>query len=46
MAAKPDWPNLTQGNKGISVYALQCLLVYHGASIDIDGSFGSDTKKQ
>ncbi len=44
MATKPAWPNLKKGNKGINVYALQSLLVYHGASIDIDGSFGDGTK--
>ena len=44
MATKPNWPNLKKGNKGINVYALQSLLVYHGASIDIDGSFGDGTK--
>lgn len=44
MATKPNWPSLVQGNKGINVYALQCLLVYHGASITIDGSYGPGTK--
>ena len=43
MAAKPAWPTIRQGNKGINVYAVQCLLVYHGASITIDGNFGSGT---
>lgn len=44
MATKPNWPSLVKGNKSINVFALQCLLVYHGASIDIDGSYGNGTK--
>lgn len=44
MAATPSWPNLQSGNSGKNVYALQCLLVYHGYSVSIDGSFGSGTK--
>lgn len=44
MATKPAWPTIQKGNKGLNVYALQCLLVYHGASITIDGQFGDGTK--
>lgn len=44
MATIPAWPNIKQGNTGTNVYALQCLLVYHGASIAIDGNFGKGTR--
>ena len=44
MVALPNWPNLIKENKGLNVYALQCLLVQHGVSVDIDGSFDYGTK--
>lgn len=44
MVTKPNWPSLVKNNKSINVYALQCLLVQHGASITIDGSYGPGTK--
>ncbi len=44
MASTPAWPNLKSGNSGKNVSALQCLLVYHGYSVSIDGSFGPATK--
>jgi|GEM_PF-970807 len=44
MATAPSWPVIKTGNSGKNVYALQCLLVYRGYSVTIDGSFGSGTK--
>lgn len=43
MATMPAWPVIKQGNTGTNVYALQCLLNYHGASISVDGVFGNGT---
>jgi hypothetical protein len=44
MATTPAWPVLSTGNSGKNVSALQCLLVYRGYSLTIDGSFGSGTQ--
>ena len=44
MAARPDWPIIQFGSKQKYVYALQCLLRYHGESLSIDDSFGSGTR--
>lgn len=37
------WPTVRQGDKGANVSAVQCLLNYHGASLTVDGSFGTST---
>ena len=44
MATIPAWPVLSTGNSGKNVSALQCLLVFRGYSLTIDGSFGSGTQ--
>lgn len=44
MATCPNWPNLQSGQKTTNVKALQHLLIYHGADIEADGSFGPATK--
>lgn len=44
MATCPNWPNLQSGQKNTNVKALQHLLIYHGADIQADGSFGPATK--
>ena len=42
MASIPSWPNLSQGNTGKNVSALQCLLNYrnNNTALAVDGSFG------
>ena len=42
-AAIPDWPTLRKGETGAEVYALQYLLIEHGASLTADGVFGNKT---
>ena len=37
------WPTLKQGARGFRVTGLQRLLLHHGHSLDVDGSFGPDT---
>ena len=37
------WPTVRQGDKGANVSAVQCLLNYHGASLNVDGNFGTGT---
>ena len=44
MAACPDWPAIQFGSRQQYVYALQCLLRFHGECLTIDGKFGSDTR--
>lgn len=44
MATCPNWPNLKSGQNNTNVKALQHLLIYHGADITADGSFGPATK--
>ena len=43
MAIRPDWPVIQFESRQRYVYALQCLLKYHGESLTIDGAFGSGT---
>ena len=40
----PSWPKLESGSNGTHVKAVQYLLEDHGYSIDVDGSFGEQTK--
>lgn len=42
MATTPAWPNLSKGNTGVNVKALQCLLNYRNGNtaLTVDGSFG------
>lgn len=41
MASIPSWPNLSQGNTGKNVSALQCLLNYrnNNTALAVDGSY-------
>jgi hypothetical protein len=41
--ATPAWPLVQQGNTGERVKTVQYLLNQHGASLDVDGDFGSAT---
>ena len=44
MASVPAWPVLNTGDTGVNVKALQCLLVFRGYDITVDGDFGPATK--
>lgn len=44
MAAIPNWPIVEFGSRQRYVYAVQHLLNYHGASLTVDGAFGSGTR--
>ncbi len=44
-ASLSGYPTLQNGSSGDAVTALQRLLVGHGASLDVDGSFGPATKQ-
>ena len=42
-APAPAWPTVAQGQSGNQVRAVQYLLDAHGASVTVDGAFGSAT---